>query len=341
MTAHRNMQIVELADMTSGQEADVFVLLTAKEQLTTRDGKPYFRVSFRDARREVSFPIWGDSPLAIDCRDAWVPGTHYKIRGTYRETDYGPQLDIRRIREVTEADVDDGFSPTMCMAHSRFDTESMFAELIDLVQSRIEDTGLRALVETILDENHEALLTLPAARRNHHAYVGGLLEHTLSVAQTCVYLADKYEEYYPEMMPPLDKGMVLAGAVLHDIGKLRELEQGAAATEYTAAGHLVGHMLLGRDIVREAAARLDDEGGVAMDAETLLRLEHLVLSHQRLPEWGSPKPPMTPEAMIVHYADDLDAKLHMMVSILGEDGGSDVVTSAKNVLRQRVFKGFS
>ena len=340
MSKHE-MQIVELADMTSGQEADVFVLLTAKEQLTTRDGKPYFRVIFRDARREVSFPIWGDSPLALDCRDAWVPGTHYKIRGTYRETDYGPQLDIRRIREVTEADADDGFNPTMCMAHSRFDPEVMYAEMVALVQKRVEDPGLRALVELILEENCEALLTMPAARRNHHAYVGGLLEHSLSVANTCAYLADKYDAYYPEMQPPLDKSMVVAGAMLHDIGKLRELEQSAAATEYTAAGHMVGHMLLGRDIVREAAARLDSEGEVAVDAETLLRLEHLVLSHQRLPEWGSPKPPMTPEAMIVHYADDLDAKLQMMISILGEDGGSDVVTSAKNVLRQRVFKGFS
>ncbi len=339
--ANRNMQIVDLADMTSGQEADVFVLLTAKEQLTTRDGKPYFRVSFRDARREVSFPIWGDSPLAVDCRDAWVPGTHYKIRGVYRDTDYGPQLDIRRIREVTEADAADGFSPTMCMARSRFDPEEMFAEMLELVQSRIEDAGLRALVELVLHENREMLLTLPAARRNHHAYVGGLLEHSLSVAKTCVYLADKYDEYYPEMQPPLDKSMLVAGAVLHDIGKLRELEQSAAATEYSAAGHMVGHMLLGRDIVREAAARLEADSDISLDAETLLRLEHLIISHQRLPEWGSPKPPMTPEALIVHYADDLDAKLQMMVSIIGEDGGSGPVTSMKNVLRQRVFKGFT
>ena len=209
--AKRNMQIVDLADMTSGQEADVFVLMTAKEQLTTRDGKPYFRVSFRDARREVSFPIWGDSPLAVDCRDAWQPGMHYKIRGVYRETDYGPQLDIRRIREVTDDDVADGFSATMCMAHSRFVPEKMFEELLELVQERIEDAALRALVELILQDNRSALLRMPAARRNHHAYVGGLLEHTLSVTKTCVYLADKYDEHYCEMQPPLHKGMVVAG----------------------------------------------------------------------------------------------------------------------------------
>ena len=336
--AQHNIRIVDLADMASGQEADVFVLLTAKEQLTTRDGKPYFKVTFRDARREISFPIWGNSPLAVDCRDVWQPGTFYKIRGVYRETDYGPQLDIRRIREANESDADDGFSPEMCMPQSRFDIETMFGQLKTLVSEQIEAADLRGLVETILDENRQKLLTMPAARHNHHAYIGGLLEHTLSVAETCVYLADKYAGYYSQMQPPLDKGLVVAGAILHDIGKLRELAQNVATAEYTPAGHLIGHMLLGRDIVRETAARREANGG-SIDAETLLRLEHLILSHQRLPEWGSPKPPMTPEAMIVHYADDLDAKLHMMVSIIEEHSGDTAVTSRKNVLHQHVFRG--
>lgn len=335
---NRQMPIVELADMRDGQEADVFVLMTGKEQLTTRDGKPYFKVTFRDARREISFPIWGNAPLAEDCRDAWNPGTHYKIRGVYRETDYGPQLDIRRIREVTAADADDGFSPAMFLPHSRYDAETMYAELLKLVRERIGDADLRHLVEAILAEYRQEMLTLPAARRNHHAYVGGLLEHTLSVAKSCVYLADKYAEYYDDMQPPLDKSMAVAGGILHDIGKIREIAQDAAATEYTPAGHLIGHMLLGRDIVREAAARLAAEGK-PLDAETQLRLEHLILSHQRLPEWGSPKPPMTPEALIVHYADDVDAKLHMMAAILQGAGGKGPVTSKQNVLRQHVFKG--
>ena len=250
-------------------------------------------------------------------------------------------MDIRRIREVTAADADDGFSPSMCMPQSRFDSEAMFAQLQELVRDRIEAADLRGLVESILQEHRSALLTMPAARHNHHAYVGGLLEHTLSVAKTCVYLADKYADYYCEMQPPLDKDIAVAGAVLHDIGKLRELAKDAVAAEYTPAGHLIGHMLLGRDIVREAAARMET-GPVAagrVDAETLLRLEHLILAHQRLPEWGSPKPPMTPEALIVHYADDLDAKLHMMVSILCEQTGPGAVTSRKNVLRQHVFRG--
>ena len=185
----------------------------------------------------------------------------------------------------------------------------MFDELLTIAQQHIANAALAAdWSNRCLTDNREALLTHPAARRNHHAYVGGLLEHTLSVTRTCVYLADKYAEYYPEMKPPLDKDLVVAGGILHDIGKLREMEQRPEGAAHTAEGSLIGHILIGRDMVREAAAAL--KGEPTLDADTLLRLEHLIIAHQRLPEWGSPKPPMTPEALLVHYADDIDAKYH-------------------------------
>ncbi len=141
---------------------------------------------------------------------------------------------------------------------------------------------MRELTEWLLEENRVKLLTFPAARRHHHAYAAGYLEHVLSVTRTAVYLADKYADYYPDLHPPLDKELVVAGAVLHDIGKLRELDQQPADTYFTPEGELIGHVLLGRDMVREAAQR------VAVDGPTLLRLEHVVVSHQRLPEWGAP-----------------------------------------------------
>jgi 3'-5' exoribonuclease len=319
--------------MTHGQEADLFVLMTVKEELTTRDGKPYFRVGFRDHAREVSFPIWNDSPWGVDCREAWQPGAFYKVRAVYRDTNYGPQLDLRKIREVCTADHADGFSPAMCLAQTRFDAKLMFAELVATAKERIADAPLRDLVLHLLEQNSKPLLTLPAATHNHHAFVGGWLEHVLSVTRTCVYLADKYDDYYPDMRPRLNKGLVVAGAILHDIGKLREIEERPQGAEYTASGNLIGHILQGRDIVREAAA------GRAIDAELLLRLEHIIVSHQRLPEWGSPKPPMTPEALIVHYADDLDAKYQMMATILREDTNPGPTTSKKNVLYQKIYRG--
>ena len=326
--------IIQLCDMQDGQSGDLFALLTSKEELKTREGKPYFRVTFRDGGREVSFPIWGDSPLAVDCKENWTPGSFYKLRAAYRETNFGPQLDIDRIREVTDDDQADGFDPGMCQARSRFEPQSMYDELLALVQEHVENLPLRKLVETIFEENRERLLTLPAARGNHHAYLSGLLEHTLSVTRTGVFLADKYTAYYPDLNPPLDKSLVVAGAVLHDIGKLRELESTPVGTHYTASGELIGHILQGRDIVREVAAKIDD-----LDPETQLRLEHLILAHQRLPEWGSPKPPMTPEALLVHYADDIDAKYQMMVKVLTDDTTTGPVTSRKNVLYQKLFKG--
>ncbi|MGD9126590.1 MAG: HD domain-containing protein, partial [Planctomycetia bacterium] len=260
--------IIQLCDMKDGENGDFFALLTSKEQLTTREGKPYFRVGFRDGEREVNFPIWSDAPWAAECKDEWTPGCFYKIRATYRETNYGPQLDIQRIREINDDDLTDGFDPGMCLPRSRFEPQSMYDELLTLVREHVENGPLRTLVETILQENRESMLTSPAARGNHHAYQAGLLEHTLSVTRTCVYLAQKYSEYYPEMSPPLDRSLVVAGAVLHDIGKLRELEAGPVATQYTAEGELVGHILQGRDMVREAAAEIK-----GLDPEVRLRLE--------------------------------------------------------------------
>ena len=331
--ATRPAPIVALADLIHGQEADIFVLMTAKEELKTRDGKAYFKVGFRDARREVSFPIWSDSAWAEECRQQWTPGAYYKLRATYRDTSYGPQLDIRKIREVIDADAADGFDLGLFLPQSRFDPATMFAELRAIAAEQIDNTALSALVLALLDDNREALLTLPAATRNHHTYVGGYLEHVLSVTRTSIYLAEKYDDYYPDMRPRLDKGLVIAGAILHDIGKLREIAWQPEGAAYTAAGRLVGHILQGRDIVREAAARHP------VDGDLLLRLEHIIIAHQRLPEWGSPKPPMTPEALLVHYADDIDAKMNMMYVTFRDDPTPGPMTSKKNQLFQHLYRG--
>ncbi|HWA98825.1 MAG TPA: HD domain-containing protein [Pirellulales bacterium] len=332
------VQVVTLAEMINGQEADLFALLTSKEELTTRDGKPYFKVGFRDAGRHVQFPVWNDSTWADDCRSRWVPGCYYKLRAVYRETNYGPQLEIRKIREVCDADTAEGFDPANFLPRSKFDSDEMYDELVAIAKERIGDRPLRDLVLGLLKSNRSELLTLPAATRNHHCFVGGYLEHVLSVTRTAVMLADKYDNYYPDLRPPLNKGLVAAGAILHDIGKLHEIAWQPGGAEYTPAGTLVGHILQGRDIVRDAAAA-QAAAGKPLDPETLLRLEHIIISHQRLPEWGSPKPPMTPEALLVHYADDLDAKYHMIYVAFRDDPSTGPLTSNKNQLFQKLFRG--
>ncbi len=129
--------------------------------------------------------------------------------------------------------------------------------------------------------------------------------------------------------------LVVAGAVLHDIGKLIELDYRPQGSGYSARGKLIGHILLGRDLVRDKAATIPE-----MDPEILLRLEHIIVAHQNLPEWGSPIAPHTPEALLVYYADDIDAKFHMMALALMEDSPDDEqFTPRDNPLRRGIFRG--
>lgn len=328
----RQIPLVPLAEMVAGQEADAFVLLAAKTEGTTRDGKPFFRLTFRDATRDVQMPVWQDSVFHDACRDQWQAGQFYKVRAVYSESKYGPQLDIRKIRLVAPEDKADGFDEAMCQPRTRFDTLALLAELIEIARTQIAEPALSALTAELLEQHREILLTLPAARRNHHAMIGGWLEHVHSVVRNAIFLADKYGGDYPELDPPLSRDLVIAGAILHDIGKVQEMQLTPSGAEYTASGELIGHILLGRDLVREAATRHP------LPVETLLRLEHIIVSHQRLAEWGSPKPPMTPEAILVHFADDVDAKFQTVLTALCEKGDGEF-TSTRNPLQYKIFRG--
>ncbi|MBD3673228.1 MAG: HD domain-containing protein [Planctomycetaceae bacterium] len=325
-----------LFELEPGDQSDFFVLLVAKDKGTTRDGKPYYRVTLRDPQRTVTAMIWNDAGWFDDFDQTWRPGQFFKIRGRYLENKYGSQIEIEQIRPTKEEDSADGFDQSDFFETSRRDPGQMFDELIEIA-AEIEETPLRELVTSILKENEEPLLKWPAASKNHHAFSGGFLEHVLSVTRTAIYLADKYQQEYPALKPPLSKDLMIAGAILHDIGKLQELSHMPPVTNYTPSGKLIGHILLGRDMVRDAGKEIEN-----LNPETLLRLEHIIVSHQNLPEWGSPIAPHTPEALLVHYADDIDAKFQMMAGALSEmPSDDDPFTSRSNPLRRTIFRGFA
>jgi len=327
--------ITRLSDVDPGERADCFVLLAAKDRGKTRDDKPYFRIQFRDSARTATSMIWSDTRWFAECETNWQVGGFYKIRCQYDENRYGPQVDILMIREVTDADKADGFEAADFFETTRFDPEEMYAELLSIAEEQITEKPLRQLVLQLLGKYERAVKESAAAVRNHHAFRGGYLEHVLSVTRTCVFLADKYLDYYPETVPPLSKSLVVAGGILHDIGKFRELEFQPQGHSYTPQGRLIGHILLGRDMVREEAREIDE-----LEPETLLRLEHIIVAHQNLPEWGSPVAPHTPESLLVHYADDIDAKYHMMAKVLEhppQEG--EPFTSRDNPLRRAIFRG--
>jgi 3'-5' exoribonuclease len=328
--------VSRLSDLKPGQLADFFALLAERTRGSTRDGKPYYTCRFRDARRTAAAMIWADGGLFEQCESEWREGQFFKLRAVYAEHErYGPQLDVQNIRPATDADRPDGFDPAGFAEHSRFDPRSMLAELRALVEEQIADAPLRRLVLTLLDRHADALLRRPGSPRHYYPFAGGWLEHTLSVARSCLWLAEKYAAQYPELTPPVNRDLLVAGAVLHDIGRVPELDEGTPA-QPTVAGRLVGHLFLGRDLVRDAARELGD-----VNPELLRLLEHLLVSYLNLPEWGSPRLPLIPESLILHHADDLDAKVEMYVRCLTRDTADGPFTERDPVLNRQLFKGRS
>jgi 3'-5' exoribonuclease len=325
---------VRLHEMTPGQLGDFFVLLAEKTRGATREGKPYYSCRFRDAQRTATVMVWADSPQFEECEQHWKSGQFYKIRGTYQEDKrYGSQIELAQIRPVNEADVAEGFDPLEFVEGSRFPPEVMFAELKELAEKHISDEPLRRLVLTLLDRNAEALKRVPATAKHFYPFHGGLLEHTLSVTRTCLQLAERYAAYYPELQPPLNVDLVVAGAILHDLGRVREFDGNLIAPEPTIPGRLLGHLFLGRDLVRDTARELGD-----VDPERLQLLEHVIVSHLNHPEWGSPRLPLLPECLILHHADDLDAKLEMYVRCLTRDQEEGAFTARDPVLGRQLLK---
>jgi len=309
--------------------------LVERTRGATRDGKPFYTCRFRDARRTVTFMVWADGGWYNACESEWRDGQFYKLRAVFAEHErYGGQIELHNIRPVTDTDSEDGFDPGDFVPSSRFDRTAMFAELKTLVEEHIADVPLRRLVVTILDRNEADLKRLPATQTKFHPFCGGLLEHTLAVTRTCLHLVERYAAHYTELTPPLNRDLVVAGAVLHDIGRVLELGGDPLLAVATVPGRLFGHLLLGRDLVRDAAHELGD-----VDPELLQLLEHLIITHLALPEWGSPRLPLIPEVLILHHADDLDAKLEMYVRCLSRDQSPGAFTERDPVLNRQLFKG--
>jgi 3'-5' exoribonuclease len=326
-----------LCDLKPGQGGDFFVLLAHRHRGATRDGKPYYLCKFRDAKRTAASMIWFDGGRFEDCQTKWRAGEFFKIRGVYQESErYGPQIDIQQIRPVQDADRETGFDPGQLVERSRQDSAAMMTELRTLATTHIADEPLRRLVLTILERHGEALVRLPATRDKFYPFVGGLLEHTLSVTQLCLELIQIYATRYGELQPPLNRNLVVAGAILHDIGRALELGDFSEKAQVTVPGRLLGHLVLGRDLVRDTARELGD-----VQPEMLQLLEHLLLSHANPVEGTAPTLPMVPEVLIVHHADELDAHMEMYVRCLSRDQEEGPFTGRDPVLGRRLFKGRS
>ncbi|CAN5340094.1 3'-5' exoribonuclease YhaM [soil metagenome] len=331
----RKPPILKLHELQPGQGlADCFALLIEKNRVTTRDGKIFFSVRFKDSRRIVSCAIWGDAPLYEDCEQHWHVGTAYKLRCVYSEHEkYGPKIDLNAIREAKPEDEADGFLLEEYIEKPRTNPIECLAAIRTIVEEQIADEPLKILVLTLLAKNEDTLLQLPATSKQFYPYAGGWLEHVCHVLENCVWLADSYKFRFPDLL--FNRDLLLAGAVLHDLGRVPELVLGAPGqpAETSVPGRLLGHIALGRDMIRDAAREIE-----GLNPELLLLLDHLIQVHLTLPEWGSPRLPMIPEALVLHHADDLDAKMEMYARHLTKDASNGPFTERDPVLGKQLLK---
>jgi len=286
------LQNQPIRSLAEGDSVSGFALLTKKELRQDKNGRDYLDLELVDASGAIVGKVWSDSrALSGDFeRHDFVAyqGAVHRFRDQL-------QLNVKECRRVSDEDREHGFDEALVIPSTHQDIDEMEARLRQIFSEEIDRILLRRLALETLDEYGSRLREHPAAKTIHHAYRGGLLEHMVSMADLAIRICDHYTE--------LDRDLVLIGVLFHDLGKLVEI--GAMpVNDYTTLGRLVGHVVIGRDLLRQQCDAIEE-----FPAELRLHLEHLVLSHQGRLEFGSPIPPMTAEALALHFIDDLDSKL--------------------------------
>lgn len=284
------LEKIYVNDIQAGMSVQSPFLMTDIRLGQTKNGKPYISLKLKDRTGEIEARVWdnaeGFHETFKNGMVAWVAAAAESFQGRV-------QLKIERAGLMDEDQVD----ASQFLPASRFDPDAMFEELCDLA-SRMENPHLKGvLMDFFEDADFEARLKrAPAAKRFHHAYIGGLLEHTLSVARGACAVSDLY--------PVLNRDLLLTGAILHDIGKVWEFDQGLEG-DYTDEGRFLGHLVIGVRMLEEKITARPD-----FPVDLALLLKHMIVSHHGEYELGSPKKPKILEALALHQIDDLDAKMN-------------------------------
>jgi len=297
-----------------------FYLCLAKDARQGRGGGEYLAVILQDATGQLIARVFDNVARSAQEFEA---GEFVKVLGRTQLHNGRLQMLVEKVRRVIDGDAADGFREQDCTEIAPRPIDEMWTELQDVVAG-VANPFVRDLLMRVVASNEARLRIWPAAMAVHHAYRSGLLEHVLKVIDVARTVARAYGA---------DEDIVTAGALLHDIGKLRELEY-ETAVSYSREGNLVGHITIGAMLVHEACA------GIPGFPEALrAHIVHLVLSHHGERELGSPVVPMTAEAYILAMADDLDAKLHQVRRATAADAGEGEFTAYQGRLERKLWKG--
>lgn len=290
--------------MHEGERVNAIYLCKQRTSAVTKNGKPYDSLILQDKTGTIDAKIWDPNSMGIEECDAL---DYIEIGAEVTNFAGTLQLNVKRVRKASEGEYD----PADYLPVSSRDIDEMYGELKDYIQS-IKNPYLSRLVNKMLVEDEELVKAFrgqSAAKSVHHGFIGGLLEHSLSVTRVCDFFSGNY--------PLLNRDLLLTAAMLHDVGKVRELSA-FPVNDYTDEGNLLGHIIMGTEMIGDAIR--DIEGFPPVLAA---ELKHCILSHHGELEFGSPKKPAIMEAVALSFADNVDAKMETFKELLNspkEDG---------------------
>lgn len=286
-----------IKDFREGDRVFDIYLCKNKQAAVTKNGKPYENVILQDKTGTIDAKVWEPNNPGIGDYDAL---DYIEVYGEVTNFQGALQVSVKRIRVCREGE----YNPAEYLPVSSKDNEQMYQELLSFVKS-IQNTYLKQLLESFFVKDAafiKGFRNSSAAKTVHHGFVGGLLEHTLSVTKLC--------DYYCKNYPILKRDLLLTAAMCHDIGKTKEIAP-FPTNDYTDDGQLLGHIVMGSQMVGEKAAQIPGFPHVLIS-----QVQHCILAHHGKYEYGSPKLPALIEALALNYADDTDAKLETFKEIL-------------------------
>jgi 3'-5' exoribonuclease len=313
--------ITQISSFKEGTSIQGFYLCVEKHLRHTRAGDLYLDLILRDNSGTVPAKIWDK---VDEFNEKFSAGNPVAIKGNIESFKDRLQLVIKKINIASVKNYGRyGFDPSLIVPTSPYNPNKMWKRVVQII-GKMKNPFLKKVVSNIFREHKDKLLIHPASVMMHHNYRSGFLEHILSMAK----IAEKLTPLYK-----LDQDLVMAGVLLHDIGKLTEISSSLEA-EYTDEGNFIGHIVIGRDMVREASGKIKGFPKILQQ-----QLEHIILSHQGKFEWQSPKQPSFEEALLVHFIDNMDAKMNLMKLALEEDQQDGKWTDRKNIFRTALYKG--
>ncbi len=307
-----------VAEMEPGDDVEGFYILKTAQIKTTNTGKSFLAGSIADRSGAIEVKIW-DYAGPLGAQDE---GGVFKVRGSVSEYRGALQFIISRIRPAAEGD---NYDLGELVPTAPIDAGAAWQELLGMVES-IRDPDYRTVCQDILQKNGEMFQRLPGGKSVHHSFLNGLLMHTLYMARTAEFLAGLYQEV-------VDRDLLLAGVILHDVAKCREFVTSplGLVTEYSVSGELLGHLVMGAQAVAEAARAL------GTPEEKSLLLQHMILSHHGEPDFGAAVRPMCAEAEMLSLIDLMDSRMEIYKENLEE---TDVGKFSKRIfaLDKKVYR---